>query len=154
MFTVWAASFAVFTAQAGVLAVEYETVSDALAAGLTERDPTADHYDASSAADLSMLGVGGVGLLLVLSGLAALIRLRRRSLGARTALTIVGALTVVAALLSWNVLVDARDVALHVFAWAPLLQTGLVIAGTTLLYSPPLSAWLHSRSPQDLRGIS
>jgi len=143
---VWAASFAVFAAVVGVLAVDYQAVADVLAAGLAARNPTADPSAVDLAAALSMLGVGGIGMLLVLAALLAIVRLRTGRALARTWLTIVGALTVVASVTAWSLLSDAGDIALGILAWAPLLQAGLVAVGTALLFAPSVSAWLRHRS--------
>lgn len=144
--TAWAASFAVFAAIVGILAVDYQAVADALAAGLSARNPTADPTVVDQAAALSMLGVGGVGMLLVLAALLGIVRLRTGRGRARVWLTIVGALTVVASVTAWNLLSDAGDVALWTLTWAPLLQAALVLVGTALLFAPSVSAWLLRRS--------
>lgn len=142
--TAWALSFAAFTVVAGVLGVHYDTVVDALTAGLASRNPTADDSTIESVAGLTVLGVGGVGLLLVLAALLGILRLR--SGRGRVWLTVVGVLTVAAAATAWSVLTDAGDLALHALTWAPLLQAGLVVAGTALLFTGSASAWLRRRA--------
>ncbi len=145
-FTAWAASFAVFAAVVGVLAVDYGAVTDALAAGLSARNPTADPTAVDQAAALSMLAVGGIGMLLVLAALFALVRLRTGRGRARVWLTLVGALTAIASVTAWNLLADAGDVSFMTLTWAPLLQAALAVAGTALLFAPSVSAWLRHRS--------
>ncbi len=143
--TAWAASFAVFAALAAVLTFDYQAVADALAAGMSTRNPTADPTAVDQAAALSMLGVGGVGMLLVLAALFAIARLRPGRARARMWLAVVGALTVVASVTAWNLLSDAGNIAVGLLTWGPLLQAALVVVGTALLFAPSASGWLHRR---------
>lgn len=142
--TVWAASFAAFAALAAGLAADYDAIVAALAAGLTADDPTTDPSTIDAASGLTVLAVGGVGLLLVLAGVLGLVRLRAGR-PARVWLTVVAVLTVAAAVTSWSVLSDAHDLAFHVPTWAPWLQAALVVVGTGLLFTGSESGWLRRR---------
>lgn len=144
--TVWGASFAAFAVLAAALAANYDAIVAALGAGLADDDPTADPTTVDQVAGLTVLGVGGVGLLLVLAGVLGIVRLRSgRNTRGRVWLTVVAVLTVVAAVTSWSVLSDAGHLAFGVPAWAPLLQAVLVVVGTGLLFTPSASSWLHRR---------
>lgn len=142
--TAWAASFAVFAALAGALGFEYDAVVDALDSGLAARNPTAESATVDQVAGLTVLGVGGVGLLLVLAAVLGIAHLRTGR--GRGWLTAVGVLTVAAAVISWSVLRDAGDLTFAILTWAPPLQAGLVVVGTALLFTRPASAWLHRAS--------
>lgn len=143
---VWAASFAVFACLAAALAADYDAVVAALDAGLTTDDPTADPTTVDQVSGLTVLGVGCIGLLLVLAGVLGIVRLRSGRGRGRAWLTVVGVFTVAAAVTSWSVLSDARDLAFRTPAWAPPLQAALVVAGTALLFTTSGSAWLRRRS--------
>ncbi|MFM1726107.1 hypothetical protein ABEU20_004731 [Rhodococcus sp. PAM 2766] len=142
--TAWALSFAAFAAVAGVLGIHYDAAVEALTSGLSSRNPGNDRSTVHDVAALTVLGVGGAGLLLVLAAVLGIVRLR--SGRGRVWLTVVGALTVVAAVTSWTVLADADDLALHTLTWAPLLQAGLVVVGTALLFTGSASTWLRRAS--------
>ncbi|ORL33614.1 hypothetical protein A5N78_15360 [Prescottella equi] len=141
--TTWALSFAAFAILAGALGIEYDAVVDALASGLGSRNPTADPTTVDQVAGLTVLGVGGVGLLLVLAAVLGIVRLR--SGRGRVWLTAVAVLTVAGAVTAWSVLADAGDLTLHALTWAPLLQAGLAAVGTALLYTGAASGWLRQR---------
>lgn len=142
--TAWAASFAVFAGLAGTLGIEYDAVVDALDSGLAARNPTAEPATVDQVAGLTVLGVGGVGLLLVLAAVLGIVHLRTGR--GRGWLTAVGILTVAAAVTSWSVLGDAGDLAFGILIWAPPVQAGLVVVGTVLLFTRPASAWLRRAS--------
>lgn len=142
--TAWAASFAVFAILAGALGIGYDAVVDALDSGLAARNPTAEQATVDQVAGLTVLGVGGAGLLLVLAAVLGLVHLRTGR--SRGWLTAVGVLTVAAAVISWSVLDDAADLAFGILTWAPPLQAGLVVVGTALLYTRPASEWLRRAS--------
>ncbi|RDI26831.1 hypothetical protein DEU38_10866 [Rhodococcus sp. AG1013] len=140
--TAWALSFAAFAAVAGVLGVYYDSVVDALDTGLASRNPAAESATVDQVSGLTVLGVGGVGLLLVLAAVLGIVRLRSGHGRPRIWLTVVGVLTVAASVASWSVLADAGDLVYGALTWAPLLQAGLVVVGTALLFAPAVSAWL------------
>ncbi|PTR23429.1 hypothetical protein C8K36_1099 [Rhodococcus sp. OK519] len=144
--TAWALSFAAFAAVAGVLGVYYDAVVDALDTGLASRNPAAESATVDQVTGLTVLAVGGAGLLLVLAAVLGIVRLRSGHGRPRTWLTVVGVLTVAAAVISWSVLADAGDLAFATLTWAPLLQAGLVVVGTALLFTKPSSAWLGRRT--------
>ncbi|WFR73570.1 hypothetical protein P9209_08085 [Prescottella defluvii] len=144
--TAWAASFAVFACLAAALSADYDAVVAALDAALTTGDPTADPTTVDQVSGLIVLGVGCVGLLLVLAGVLGIVRLRSGRGRGRAWLTVVGVLTVAAAMTSWSALSDAGDLVFRTLSWAPPLQAALVVVGTALLFAPSASAWLRRRS--------
>ncbi|QBJ95953.1 hypothetical protein ERC79_08195 [Rhodococcus sp. ABRD24] len=144
--TAWAASFAAFASLASALGLGFDTVVDALETSLSTRNPTADPTTVDLVAGLTVLGVGGVGVLLVLAAVLGIVRLRAGHARARVWLTVVGVLTVAAAVGSWSLLSDAGDISFRVLTWAPPLQAALVAAATALLFTPSISEWLGRRT--------
>lgn len=143
--TAWGASFAAFAALAAALGADYDTVVAAVGAGLSADDPTADPAVVDQVSGLTVLGVGGIGLLLVLAGVLGLVWLRSGRTRGRLWLTVVAVLTVAAAVTSWSVLSDAGELVFRTPTWAPLLQAVLVVVGTALLFTGSASAWLRHR---------
>ncbi|MGO4203791.1 hypothetical protein AB4Z09_18965 [Rhodococcus sp. TAF43] len=137
----WTASFVVFVGLLGALALDGR-VRDALESDLADRNPTAAAGDVSGVVSLTVPAVVGIGLLVMLTAVFAILRLRRRRRGGRTGLAVAALPTIVAAVATWNLLSGAWDTSVRALTWAPLLQAGLVVVGTALLFAPAVSAWL------------